>query len=142
MFTYGIGGKMLDYTYRRLMHAGDYGTNFHTNIKNRWQEPGDQTDIPRLENGYDDANYTSDRFLIDRSYLNIKNVRLSYTVPEELLQRVGLDLVRQFQVYVSGNDLYLFSELQGMNPQESFAGVTNYQYTPTKTIMVGTNIKF
>mgnify|MGYP006281688849 CR=1 FL=1 len=142
MFTYGIGGKMLDYTYRRLMHAGDYGTNFHTNIKNRWQEPGDQTDVPRLENGYDDANYTSDRFLIDRSYLNIKNVRLSYTVPEELLQRVGLDLVRQFQVYVSGNDLYLFSELQGMNPQESFAGVTNYQYTPTKTIMVGTNIKF
>ncbi len=142
MLTYGIGGKMLDYTYSRLMHAGDYGTNFHTNIKDRWQKPGDETDVPRLENGYDDANYTSDRFLIDRSYLNIKNVRLSYTVPQKLLKRAGLGLVRKFQVYVSGNDLYLFSKMQGMNPQESFAGVTNYQYTPTKTIMVGTNIKF
>lgn len=142
MFTYGIGGKMLDYTYANLMHSGDYGTNWHSNIKDRWQEPGDETDVPRLENGYDDANYPSDRFLIDRSYLNIKNVRLSYNVPPKLLKQVGLDLVKKFQVYISGNDLYLFSEMQGMNPQESFAGVTNYQYTPTKTIMVGTNIKF
>jgi len=142
MFTYAIGGKMLDYTYQNLMHSGDYGTNWHANIKDRWQEPGDQTDVPRLENGYDDANYPSDRFLIDRSYLNIKNVRLSYTVPKQLLSRLGLDLVNKFQVYISGNDLYLFSNMQGMNPQESFAGVTNYQYTPTKTIMVGTNINF
>jgi TonB-linked SusC/RagA family outer membrane protein len=142
LFTYGVGGKMLNYTYSRLMHAGDYGTNFHANIKDRWQEPGDQTDVPRLENGYDDANYPSDRFLFDRSYLNIKNVRLSYNVPRNLFSQMGLDLVKQFQVYVSGNDLYLFTNLQGMNPQESFAGITDYQYTPTKTIMVGANIKF
>ena len=143
MLTYGVGGKMMDYTYRRLMHAGDYGTNWHVDIKDRWQKPGDQTDVPRLQANYDDANYTSDRFLIDRSYLNIKNVTLSYTVPESLLTNLGLgNFIKNFKIYASGNDLYLFSKLQGMNPQESFAGVTDYQYTPVKTIMFGANVKF
>jgi len=142
MLTYGVGGKMLNYTYSGLMHPGDYGTNWHTDIKDRWQEPGDQTDVPRLENGYDDANYPSDRFLIDRSYLNIKNVRLAYTLPENLYNQIGLDLVKEVKVYVSGSDLYLFSEMQGMNPQESFAGITDYRYTPTKSITFGANIKF
>jgi len=141
LLTYGLGGKMLDYTYMRMMHAGDYGTHMHADILDRWQQPGDETDVPRLENGYDFANRRSDRFLIDKSYLNIKNVSLSYTLPNRLLSRLGIGM-KNLRIFVQGDNLYLFSKLQGMNPQESFSGVTDYQYTPAKTISFGANVKF
>ena len=141
LLTYGVGGKMLDYAYMRMMHAGDYGTHMHENIKDRWQEPGDVTGVPRLENGYDFANQRSDRFLIDKSYLNIKNVRLGYTLPKSLLSNLGIG-VKSLRIFAQGDNLYLFSKLQGMNPQESFSGVTDYQYTPSKTISFGANVKF
>ena len=141
LFTYGVGGKMLNYTYMRMMHAGDYGVHMHENIKNRWQQPGDKTDVPRLENGYDYANERSDRFLIDKSYLNIKNVRLGYTLPQSLLSNLG-GAIKNLRLFVQGDNLYLFSEMQGMNPQESFSGVTDYQYTPARTISFGADVKF
>ena len=141
MLTYGLGGKMLDYTYMRMMHSGDYGTHMHADIKDRWQQPGDQTDVPRLENGYNFANGRSDRFLIDKSYLNINNVSISYNIPSKLLSQLGIGM-KSLRIFAQGDNLYLFNKLQGMNPQESFSGVTDYQYTPAKTISFGANVKF
>src|SRR5690606_34243177 len=41
-FIYGIGGKSYDYTYAGLMQDGVRGSNnWHKDILNRWQKPGD-----------------------------------------------------------------------------------------------------
>ena len=80
---------------------------------------------------------------IDKSYLNIKNVRLGYTVSNDLLSSLGLsNTLKSLRLFVQGDNLYLFSEMQGMNPQESFSGVTDYQYTPARKISFGANVKF
>ena len=71
-FSYGIGGYGYDYNYAAMMHSGTSGSyNWHKDIENRWQKPGDVTNIPSLSNdfggGADDTNYanaSSTRFLI------------------------------------------------------------------------------
>ncbi len=80
-FLYGIGGYSYDGAYAVLMGNGQVGgNNWHTDIFQRWQNPGDITDVPRLSsNRSGDTNYNSrsSRFLTKADYLVLNNVRLA-----------------------------------------------------------------
>ncbi|MBE0679528.1 MAG: TonB-dependent receptor [Bacteroidales bacterium] len=136
--TFQIGGKIYDGSYASLMHSGDYGRASHIDILNRWQKPGDITDVPRLDNSQLTAfDAQSDRFLIDASFFSIKAVTLSYTLPVSLTQRAGMKGAR---VWVSGENLLLMNARKGLDPQRSFAGTTDNVYTPSRILTVGVNI--
>lgn len=136
--TFQIGGKIYDGTYASLMHAGDYGRSSHVDILNRWQKPGDITDVPRLDNAQlTPFTSQSDRFLVDASFLSVKNVTLSYVLPVSLLQKAGMQGAR---VWLSGENLLLFNARKGLDPQRSFAGTTDNVYTPSRILTVGINV--
>merc|ERR1712000_698711 len=84
-FTYSLGGYAYDFTYAGLMGNGQIGSNnWHEDIRGRWQQPGDITDIPRISNAADaNVNARSTRFLTKADYLGINNVRLGYTLPSK-----------------------------------------------------------
>ena len=133
--TYSIGGKMFDnvgYNYTNPLYIGN---NFSSDVLRAWQKPGDITDVPRMQK--DIVFTTTDRALINASYLSIKNLSLGYTFSN--LKKIGLESIR---VFMQGDNLYLFTHRQGLNPQYNFTGNTEYTYTPNKTISVGLNIKF
>lgn len=138
-FSYSIGGKMYDYNYKMLMHPGDLGTAWHKDIKDRWQKPGDITDVPRLETGNNEINGTSDRFLENASYLSLRNINLSYNLPQAWTDRIGITSAK---VFVSGDNLVTFTKLKGMDPTQAFSGVSDNTYVPNKVISVGLNINF
>src|SRR5690606_24075660 len=50
LLNFSQGGKFYDGNYAALMHTGSYGTHWHKDILNRWQKPGDVTDVPRVQN--------------------------------------------------------------------------------------------
>ena len=115
-----------------------YSTDtWNSNALRRWQKPGDITDVPRIEIG---GQYTTtDRFLVDASYFAIKNITLGYTLPKLWVNKIGLSNVR---VFTSVDNLALFTHLDGMDPQYSFGGSTDYTYAPNKTWSVGLEVKF
>ena len=125
--TYSIGGKIYDSLYAGSMNNMYYNNNWNRHALRRWTQPGDVTDVPRIEVGGKYA--TTDRFLVDASYFAIKNVTLSYSLPRTWMRSAGLNAVRLFG---SIDNLALFTHLQGMDPQYSFSGGTNYDYTPTE----------
>lgn len=135
--TYSIGGKVLESMYYGLMKPMYPGTTFHKNIERRWQKPGDITDVPRAE--INSSDRITDNYLIDASYLSIKNVTLGYTLPERYAERIGFKSLR---VFATGDNLYLFSHLDGMDPQYNFSGGVSYVYTPSRTISLGIDVKF
>jgi TonB-linked SusC/RagA family outer membrane protein len=137
--TYSIGGQMYDNIYASLMHSGSFGTNFHKDALKRWQKPGDITGVPRLENGNSAQNAASNRYLIDASYFIIKNVSLSYNLPRRWLSKLQIEGARLF---VSADNLYIESARKGLNPQQSFSGVTNFGYVPTATYTLGLSFNF
>jgi TonB-linked SusC/RagA family outer membrane protein len=135
--TYSLGGKVYESLYRGVMEVMYTGDTWSKNVLRRWQQPGDITDVPRVEiNG----KYTvNDRFLVDASYMSLRNVTLGYTFPSKLLDKVDIQTLR---VFASADNLYLFSHLDGMDPQYNFSGGTSYSYSPSRIITIGLNLKF
>lgn len=135
--TYSMGGKIYDSNYAATMNVNYLSNNWHKDMLNRWQKPGDVTDVPRVEIG---GKYTTtDRFLKSASYFAIKNITLSYHLPKIILSKVGLESVR---IFGSADNLALFSAMKGMDPQYDFTGATDYSYTPNKTYSIGIEVNF
>lgn len=136
--TFQIGGLIYDGSYASLMHSGDYGRALSVDILRRWQNPGDITDVPRLDNSkLTPFGAASDRWLVDASFFSIKSVILSYNLPANFAQRAGLKGAR---VWLSGENLLLINARKGLDPQGSFAGTTDNVYTPSRILTVGLNI--
>ncbi|MCR4593311.1 MAG: TonB-dependent receptor [Bacteroidaceae bacterium] len=135
--TYSFGGKVLDYNYYDGMNLTYIDKTWNQNILRRWQQPGDITDVPRVE--IKTENYITDRYLVDASYFAIKNITLSYTLPKKWVNRAKLNNVR---VYGSCDNVVLFSHLNGMDPQYNFVGDTDYTYSPNRTMTFGVEVNF
>lgn len=136
--TYSLGGKVLDGNYYSSMNLNYMNNTWNQNILRRWQQPGDVTDVPRVEIGKT-KTYVTDRYLVDASYFAIKNITLSYTLPKKLVAKAKLKNVR---VYGSCDNLVLFSHLDGMDPQYNFSGGTTFSYAPNRTVTFGVEVNF
>ena len=139
LITYGIGGSVLDNGYADLMHAGSYGNSSHPDILNAWRQPGDITNVPRLENGNVLLVQTqSDRFITDASFINIRNASLSYTFDSSMTEKLGLD---NLTLNLTGENLYFKSKRDGLDPQFNLAGTSpaNNFFAP-RIISLGLNI--
>jgi TonB-linked SusC/RagA family outer membrane protein len=137
LFTYSYGGRFYDGNYSSIMHYGSAGTALHVDAKNRWQKPGDITNVPRLQNASGQEGASS-RFLLDASYLNIKNITLSYSLPSNVAKKVHLNGA---QFFVNIDNAYIFTAKKGSDPQQSFSGVTGASYPPFRTFTLGATIK-
>ena len=135
--TYSLGGKIYDSLYAGSMNNMYFNTNFNSHALRRWQQPGDITDVPRIEVGGSYA--TTDRFLVDASYFAIKNITLGYTLPKSWMKAAKLGNVR---VFASADNVALFTHLKGMDPQYNFSGSTDYAYSPNKTYSLGIEVNF
>ena len=137
MCTYSLGGQILDGVYNTLLYGNYIGQAKSKHLERAWKQPGDITDIPRIEIG---QNYpVTDNSLIDASYLAIKNITLGYTLPARASKAIG---VQNMRLTATGDNLVMFSHLKGMNPQYNFTGGTNFGYVPTRTIAFGIDVTF
>jgi TonB-linked SusC/RagA family outer membrane protein len=135
LFVYQLGGKTYDGAYASLMSSGGYGNAKHMDILKRWQKPGDITTVPRMDNARTtDFDAASDRWLIDASYLNLRSITLSYSIPNAISRKAFLE---NAQVYVSGENVLILSRRVGMNVQQSFTGVTSNAFSPAKSLVLG-----
>ncbi|HEX8060246.1 MAG TPA: SusC/RagA family TonB-linked outer membrane protein [Cyclobacteriaceae bacterium] len=94
-------------------------TNQPVEVMNRWQKPGDVTDIqkftligPGASLYY--AGSGGDNAIVDASFVKLKNASLSYTLPGSLSQSVKLQSVR---IYLQGQNLLTFTKFVGLDPE-------------------------
>lgn len=143
VFSYQLGGKILDLVYANMMSMSSYGFAMHEDALNAWTQAGDVTSVPRL-----DATSTyatsigqsySSRWLVSSDYLNLRSVNLSYTLPKNLLGKIQL---RDAKVSVNAENLFMIKARQGLNPQLNYSGLSYNVYMPAKTITLGLNLSF
>ncbi|WP_229310907.1 SusC/RagA family TonB-linked outer membrane protein [Larkinella soli] len=82
---------------------------------------------------------TSDRLVIDGSYLRLKNVQLAYTLPASLVNRVKLSRVR---VYTSATNLFTISKLNEWNLDPEVPSGRAVYYPQTALYTLGLNLQF
>mgnify|MGYP002532946952 CR=1 FL=1 len=142
-FTYQIGGLAYDSGYAAAMYSPankSTGMNWHKDILKAWSPENPSSDIPRLQYEDQDQNATSDRFLMNASYLNLQNINVGYTLPAKFTQKFGVDRLR---IYLACENVCYWSKRQGFDPRYSYTGSTSQAaYSPVRTISGGINIQF
>lgn len=97
--------------------ARDDARVIFANNLNRWQQPGDITNVPRPDkvnlNNYRDGG---SRWLEDGSFLRLRSVTLGYTIPKQLTERINIEKAR---IYFSGSNLLLWTKYSGPDPESS-----------------------
>jgi len=142
-WIYSLGGHAIDFQYAELMsdRFGAVGNNFHRDILNRWQSPGDMTSVPALtDNAFVNGTSTSSRFVTSTDYLALNNAIVGYTVPRELLSQSGIDLVN---IFFSGDNLFVKTARDGFLPNTRQSGNSGRRlYAPLTTVTMGVRVKF
>ncbi len=95
---------------------------------------------PRIYNGNENKvsnTHTQDKYMIDASYLRLKNVTLAYNLPSNISGKAGLSIVKFF---VSLENPYTFSHLKaGRDPETE---KLNWGYPHYSTTSFGVNVTF
>jgi TonB-linked SusC/RagA family outer membrane protein len=140
--NYTIGGQFYDGLYASLMHDGARsGNNLHVDALQAWTTAGQQTDVPRfIVNNASGSSSLSSRYLYDATNLKVKNITLSYTLPD--IRYIG-----SARLWLSFDNLYTVfaSDYKGYDDIDIYTiyGYTLYPSTPTpRTISIGANITF
>ena len=152
MWVFTIGGDIYDSSSKRQMGVvTDW--NMRTDLFDRWQQPGDQATYPRLSRDY--RTYGSntewintDLWLHDGTYARLRNVKLSYRVPQDQLK-----YVKGMTVNVTGTNLITLTNFIGLDPEiaRDFENATDRNMSPNityltppqeKTYNIGVNINF
>jgi hypothetical protein len=140
--NYSTGAKIYG---NSLRYDAQSGSSFYENYiqyvyDNRWTHEGQITDVPRMDTDGSYANKHSSRFLMDGDYLKIQSLTFGYTLPRQLVSRIGLSKVR---VYFEGENLYTFtaSNYIGYDPASVGAnGVQWWNYPQARSFVFGLNI--
>ena len=126
--------------------ADNFTQNYTTQIFGRWHGEGTSDKIPRL--GYASTrniNLISDIYMHDADYVRISNVVLGYRF-NKLIS--GIEWLKGASVYASVNNLYTFTQYDGMDPDVGYApdswasGVDLGLYPLPRTIMFGASVTF
>lgn len=143
-FTYSIGGYAYDFQYSELMHDNNGGilaTNRHTDVRNRWRQPGDVTDVPLIaDRVIENVNSISTRFITKTDFLALNNILISYDFPSKFLDDT---MINGLNIYVSGDNLMFNGVREGFNPTTSEDGNSDRGlYAPLSTFTLGLKVKF
>jgi hypothetical protein len=120
--------------------------NVSTLELHRWKSPQDPGNgfVPRaaVNNG---AREWSNTWLSPGGHLWVKNVRLSYQLPEKIVQSIGL---KKLGFYTSINNVALFTNYDGFNPEVSSStnplnmGIDSFVYPLSRLYTFGINFTF
>ena len=104
-------------------------------LYDRWKKPGDVTDIPR----YGVTPQMDSRFLENASFLRLKNVMLSYSLPEKVLRKSKF--FSSVRIYIQAQNLLTFTPFSGIDP-ESSNNVYQAQYPMSRQYSMGIDLSF
>ena len=153
LFTYQLGGKIMDSNYSSLMSASTKPYAYHKDVLGGWTyEQATATDAidpngipqfcstPLIMQGLSpDLNSTSSRWLTSASYLILKNINLSYQLPKSLVRQIDLEGIT---LTLACENLFTKTARKGMNPQQNFSGTQSNTFVTPRVFTVGLNVKF
>ncbi|MEL7833727.1 TonB-dependent receptor [Fodinibius sp. Rm-B-1B1-1] len=150
VFIQGVQGREILNLTARHMRNGEANFNSYAVLNNRWRSPdnpgnGEHPRADRLTGTHGNNNRPSSYQVEDGSYLRIKRVTLGYNLPNNLIGKYA----RSVRVYGSVNNLAIFTDYTGFNPEVSLQASNSLTpgedygaYPLSRTIQLGIDISF
>lgn len=141
--TYSLGG----YSFDKL---GTYIENGTSNIyiskynlpayaMDRWQKPGDQTDVPRFVYNQSAGDNNSSRYIHSTDHLRLKNLTLGYTLPRRWTRKA---MVESARFYFSGSNLLTWAKWKQYDPETPVNGEVFCEAPAMRTFSFGVQLTF
>lgn len=142
IFIQGSYGNDI-YNASRMEMEGMYnGNNQIAKVANRWQIPGQITDVPKANWNMKNSTY----FVEDGSYIRIKDISLAYDIRGKWMDRLGISRI---QPYFTVSNLLTFTHYSGMDPEVNqwgnsgaVQGIDWGTYPHCKSYVFGINVEF
>ena len=111
-------------------------------VMDRWQRPGDITDVQMFTTRYSTAAgdtysyaYAGDNNVVDASFIRLKNVSASWLFEGKWLQKVALESCK---IYMLAQNLFTVTNYVGLDPEnQSFT-----KLPPIRTVTAGVQLTF
>jgi len=119
-----------------------FSSNQPTHVLNRWQSIGEDSSVQRFTGNFSPAaiafyNWmSSESSIVDTSFLRFKNISLTYTFSEFLVQDLGL---KSAKLFVRGTNIFTLTSYKGLDPETSSSGMV---LPPLKSITTGIALTF
>lgn len=140
LFNFSYGASVYDSTYASLMDGfKTSGRAASADLENRWQNPGDKTNVPLLLSSNNDFTSQSTRFLFKNDYIRLKALNFGYNLPSSLLSKLSVSKLR---LYFQGDNLWTYQTHKGIDPEQSLSGATNSRSYNQKIVSFGLNLEF
>ena len=104
-------------------------------LYDRWKQPGDVTDIPK----YGEVLQFDDRLLEDASFLRLKNLSLSYSLPKDIIKKSGF--FTGLRIYMQAQNLWTVTKFSGFDPEVS-SNMYQATYPSTRQFTFGIEVSF
>lgn len=146
-FYYSLGGEIFNWLrYDRSNCALDWAAVEPYVIHNLWTQPGDVAIYPSPNNSRKELNSkvgVSDYWMEDASFIKLRNLKLSYSLPESLCRKI---LLKNASIYFYGNNLLTWTNYTGYDPEFggdvlSF-GIDTGKYPRKRELGFGINVGF
>ncbi len=143
------GNKVYDTWGRYVSTDGSAELNDRGNMtrkiyENRWQQPGDVTDVPKVVWGNTQSglsNQHSTRFLYDGTYLRLRDITLAYQFPSELVEKLNVSNIR---FYVKGTNTLTWVKDKGLeiDPEVGIDGTADLRIPISRQFLMGLDFSF
>lgn len=146
LFQYQLGGEAL-YSNLQTDMGGFLGQSVLREVyENTWTPENWDARYPRLV--YMSSNVynlsSSDRYVFKTSYLRMKNITLSYNLPQTMMNKWG---VKNASVFATMTNLFTITNWPGLDPESIGSIVTQMSsssdpYPMSRTFSVGVKVQF
>ena len=111
-------------------------------ILDHWQKPGQSPEFQKYTQQFGtpaslaaSQTYNSSAGLTDASYIRLKNLSLSYSLPEKIVSK---SKIKQWRIYVQGQNLLTFTSFVGSDPESQLIQAL----PPLSMLTFGTQLTF
>ena len=142
-FYYNYGSSVYDGWGSFYLGSG-FGATFNKVARqlDRWQKPGDITDIPKyIYNGNKNFQSSSTFYLNKGDFIRLREIQLGVNLPKDLLAKAKISSVN---FYVRGTNLYTWVKDKNLpfDPEQGTTSQSNLNVFIPKTVTAGINIGF
>lgn len=141
---YNFGNYVYD-SWGAYYGGAGFGGSFNKvrRMLDRWQQPGDITDVPKYIYGGGTRSFQSSStyYLSKGDFIRLRNVQLGYRLPSDLLSKAKIS---NAFIYVRGTNLLTFGTDKNLpfDPEQGTTSITDLNVFIPKTITVGLNLSF
>jgi TonB-linked SusC/RagA family outer membrane protein len=133
--------------------ASDFNAYYHQNVfengtvpftfmADYWTPTNTGAKYPRLVDGEAENNKAISSFwLMDATYLRLKNLTIGYTIPKSLCSKM---LIKSCRIYITGLDILTFDKVSPLDPESGASLMANgvAPYPKMKNIQGGIDLRF